>query len=198
VFSTTTLCSLFYSLCSLDIIIFQIYNEGVYISFPSCALKLSNLSIKFYLPTFITHKGSYLLWIRGDLSRSFYNNTSMPPLNDLINYSKIFSKNVLGDFPAVSHLCTISLLAKLARLAMLLHHTPSLENFHGLLSMSLHIVCPCFWISTSFSQLSSSTGWPFHLTKYSKYFFLLVLLPTLLSSMRSIYGFSATGICFVH
>jgi hypothetical protein len=29
-------------------------------------------------------------------------------------------------------------------LAMLLHHTPSLENFHGLLSMSSLTVCLCF------------------------------------------------------
>jgi hypothetical protein len=83
-------------------------------------------------------------------------------------------------------------------LAMLLHHTPSVENFHGLLSMSSCMVCPCFWISASVSQLASSTGWFFHLTRYSKYFFRLVLLLTLLSSMYSIYDFSATGICFVH
>jgi hypothetical protein len=83
-------------------------------------------------------------------------------------------------------------------LAMLLHHTPSLENFHGLLSMSSHMVCPCFWISASFSQLASSTGCPFHLTRYSKYSFLLVLLLTLLSSILSICGFSAIGICLAH
>jgi hypothetical protein len=90
-----------------------------------------------------------------------------------------------------------SALARLI-LAMLLHHTPSLENFHGLLSMSSCMVCPCFCISASVSQLASSTGWFFHLTRYSKYYFRLVLLLTLLSSMHSICGFSATGICFVH
>jgi hypothetical protein len=159
---------------------------------------MSNLSIKFYLPTFITHKGSYLLWTRVDHSRSFYNNTSMPPLNDFINISKHFQK-------MCSVLLQLSLISTLARcwlflhaLAMLLHHTPSLENLHGLLSMSSHTVYPCFYISDSFSQLASSTGWPFHLTKYSKYSFHLVLLPSLLSSMRSICDFSATVICFVH
>jgi hypothetical protein len=68
----------------------------------------------------------------------------------------------------------------LARLMweMLLHHTPSLEKFHGLLSMSSCTVCPCFCISASVSQLASSTGWFFHLTRYSKYCFRLVLLLT--------------------
>jgi hypothetical protein len=83
-------------------------------------------------------------------------------------------------------------------LVMLLHHTPLLETFHGLLSMISHMVCPCLWISTSFSQLASSTGWFFHLTRYSKYCFRLVLLLTLLSSICSICGFSIISICFVH
>jgi hypothetical protein len=106
--------SLLSSLCSMLIIILQLYNEGVYIPFPSCALKLSNLSIKFYLPTFITHKGSYLLWTRVDRSRSFYNNTSMPPLNDFINISKHFQKmcSVLFQLSLISAL--VSLLAMLA------------------------------------------------------------------------------------
>jgi hypothetical protein len=64
--------------------------------------------------------------------------------------------------------------------------------------MSSCTVCPCFKISASVSQLASSTGWSFHFTKYSKYCFLLVFLPTLLSSMRSIWGFCATGNCFCH
>ena len=81
---------------------------------------------------------------------------------------------------------------------MLLHHTPLLENFHELLFMSSCTICPCLRISASFSQLTSSTRCPFHLTKYSKYSFLLVILLILLSIMLSIYGFSATDICFVH
>ena len=83
-------------------------------------------------------------------------------------------------------------------LAMLLHHTPSLVNFHGLLSMRSRMVYPCFWIFASFSQLAYSTRCPFHLTKYSKYSFHLLLLLTLLSSMLSICGFSTIGIYFVH
>jgi hypothetical protein len=98
---------------------------------------------------------------------------------------------VLGAFPSVRCL-------RAGSLKMLLHHTPWLEKFHGLLSMSSCTMCPCFWISTSFSQLASSTGWFFHLTKYSKYYFRLVFLLTLLSSMCSICGLSATSICFVH
>jgi hypothetical protein len=105
-----------------------------------------------------------------------------------------------GDFKIWAGIFQLSFVSALAHLmlAMLLHHTPSLENFHGLLSMSSCTVCPCFCISASFSQLASSTGWPFHLTRYSKYSFRLVFLLTLLSSMHSIYGFSATGICIVH
>jgi hypothetical protein len=45
VFSTTTLCSLLYALCCIDMIIFPLYNEGFYIPFPSCALKLYNLEL---------------------------------------------------------------------------------------------------------------------------------------------------------
>jgi hypothetical protein len=49
-----------------------IHNEGVYIPFPSCALKLSNLSIQFYLPSLITINAFYLLRTRADRSRSVY------------------------------------------------------------------------------------------------------------------------------
>jgi hypothetical protein len=117
--------SLLSSLCSmlLTIIILQLYNEGVYIPFPSCALKLSNLSIKFYLPTFITHKGSYLLWTRADRSRSFYNNTSMPPLNDFINISKHFQK-------MCSVLFQLSLISALARCWLCLHALAMLLHQH--------------------------------------------------------------------
>jgi hypothetical protein len=97
-----------YALCSIDIINFPLYNEGFYISFPSCTLKLSNLIIKFYLPTLITHKVSYLLWTRADHSRSFYNNTCMPSLNDFINISKHFQK----IFSVVFQLSLISALSR--------------------------------------------------------------------------------------
>jgi hypothetical protein len=94
--------------------------------------------------------------------------------------------------------CLLPRAGSLDVLAMLLHHTPSLENFHGLLSMSSCMVYPCFCISASVSQLAYSTGWFFHLTRYSKYCFRLVLFLTLLFSMHSICGLSATGICFFH
>ena len=122
---------------------------------------------------------------------------SMLPLNHYINVSKHFK-----TFQNVKNACCsfqLSLASTLAwLLMMLLHHTPLLENFHELLFMSSCTVCPCLWISTSSSQLASSIGCPFHLTKYSKYYFLLVFLLTLLSTMLSISIFSATGICFVH
>jgi hypothetical protein len=118
-----------------------------------------------------------------------------------IKLSNLCSRNNFKEISKfVLVLVQLSFASTLARLMweMLLHHTPSLENFHGLLSMSSYMVFPCLFISVSVSQLASSTGWSFHLTKYSKYSFRLVFLPTLLSSMHSIYGLSATDICFIH
>ena len=107
---------------------------------------------------------------------------------------------IRSNFKICVGLSSCPIASMLARLMweMLLHHTPSLENFHGLLSMISCMVFPCFCISASFSQLASSSGWFFHLTRYSKYSFCLVFLLTLLSSIHSICGFSATGICFHH
>jgi hypothetical protein len=49
-----------------------IHNEGVYIPFPSCALKLSNLHIQFYLLALTTLNAFYLLRMRENRSRSVY------------------------------------------------------------------------------------------------------------------------------
>ena len=49
-----------------------IHNEGVYIPFPSCSLKLSNLHIQFYLLTLTTINAFYLLRTRENGSRSVY------------------------------------------------------------------------------------------------------------------------------
>jgi hypothetical protein len=49
-----------------------IHNEGVYIPFTSCALKLSNLHIQFYLLALTTLNAFYLLRRRENLSRSIY------------------------------------------------------------------------------------------------------------------------------
>jgi hypothetical protein len=106
----------------------------------------------------------------------------------------VIFKICAGACPTVLRFCA----GLLDVLAMLLHHTPLLEKVHGLLSMSSCTVCPCFCMSALLSQLASSTGWFFHLTRYSKYCFHLVLLLTLLSRMHSICSFSATGIYFVH
>ena len=92
--------------------------------------------------------------------------------------------------PTVFHACAL--------LAMLLYHTPLDEKFHGILSMRSCTDIPCFWISGSPIQLSYFVGHPFHFTKYSKYVFLRVFLPTRRSMIFSICGFSATGICFSH
>jgi hypothetical protein len=166
VFSTTALCSLLYALCSIDIIILQLYNEGVYIPFPSCALKLSNLELNsIYLHSLHIKAPTY--YGRERIAQGPFTiiQACLHLMTSLI-FQNIFKK-------MCSMLFQLSLISALSRcwlclhaLAMLLHHTPSLENFHGLLSMSSHTVCPCFWISASFSQLASSTGCPFHLTKY--------------------------------
>jgi hypothetical protein len=122
--------------------------------------------------------------------------TSTPFLNYFIYVWCIKHQNISNNSSCSKmHWCLFQ--ARLL-LAMLLHHTPSLENFHGLLSMRSCIVCPCFYISSSFSQLASSTGCPFHLTNYSKYSLVMVLLLTLLSNMLSVYGLSATSIFLVH
>jgi hypothetical protein len=49
-----------------------IHNEGVYIPFPSCTLKLSNLHIQFYLLALTTINAFYLLRTRADHSRFDY------------------------------------------------------------------------------------------------------------------------------
>jgi hypothetical protein len=109
--------------------------------------------------------------------------------------SKVFQKHMCWHCPAV---LLYPRAGSLDEVWMLLHHTPRLKRIQGLLSMSSCIMCPCFWITASVSQLASSTGWFFHFTRYSKYCFLLVLFPSRFSSMHSICGFCATGNCFCH
>jgi hypothetical protein len=133
------------------------YNEGVYIPFPSCALKLSNLELNSYLPALTILNDDYLpkdesLKAQGPLQYAkctFINGS----FKICATISKAFSKFMLAC-PAVLRFHAGSL----DELAMLLHHTPRLENFHGLLSMSSCTVCPCFCITASVSQLTSSTG----------------------------------------
>ena len=49
-----------------------IHNEGVYISFPSCTLKLSIVHIQIYLLALTTLNAFYLLRTRANCSRSIY------------------------------------------------------------------------------------------------------------------------------
>jgi hypothetical protein len=127
---------------------------------------------------------------------------SVLPLNYYINIRTFFSKQLKTLLQRAEMCWRLSQLSSASALACCWRCSciilPCLKKFHGLLSMSSRTVCPCFWISASFFQLASSIGCPFHLTKYSKYSFRLVLLLTLLSSMLSICGFSATGICLAH
>jgi hypothetical protein len=91
-------------LCSL--LIFHpvtIHDEGVYIPFPPCALKLSNLHIQVYLLALTTLNAFYLLRMRANCSRSIYiiqvHFIKLPHLCSCIN-SKRNSKFVLAC-PAV-------------------------------------------------------------------------------------------------
>ena len=97
-----------------------IHNKGVYILFPSCARKLSNLHIQFYLLALTTINAFYLLRTRANCSRSIYILQVcfflMAHLRSRNNF-KVISKFVLGSFPAVHCLHTGSL-------EMLLHQKP--------------------------------------------------------------------------
>jgi hypothetical protein len=82
-----------------------IHNEGVYISFPSCALKLSNLHIQFYLLALTTLNAFYLLRTRANRSRSIYiiqvRFIKLPHLCSRINFKRNSKKNCVGACPAV-------------------------------------------------------------------------------------------------
>jgi hypothetical protein len=89
-----------------------IHNEGVYIPFPSSALKLSNIHIQFYLLALTTINAFYLLRTRANCSRSIYilqvRFFLMAHLRSRNNF-KVISKFVLGTFPTVFRLCVGSL-----------------------------------------------------------------------------------------
>jgi hypothetical protein len=127
------------NICSIDHAnVTMIQDEGVYSRFSLLRSKLSNMHLN--LPTHI----NYVLMPSPTTDESgslkiCLQYLSVLPLNYYISFSKIFQKNVSWCFPAVFRPYTCLLLATFA---MILHHTPSLENFHGLLSMSSRMVCP--------------------------------------------------------
>ena len=92
-----------------------IHNEGVYIPFPSCALKLSNLELKSYLPALTILNASYLLRTRVYGSRSrlhlqvwFILMTSFKMAHQ---FQGVF-KTCAGACPAVLHSRTGSLVVR--------------------------------------------------------------------------------------
>jgi hypothetical protein len=131
------------------------------------APKLSNLELNSYQPALTILNVVYLLKDESYPLKVHLQYTKCTSLNLLINVhatvSRCFPKICARRLPTVFRFRAGSLDV----LAMLLHHTPRLENFHGLLSMSSYTVCPFFYISYFLSQLASSTRWPFHLTRYS-------------------------------
>jgi hypothetical protein len=68
-------CSSYSSLHALMLLLnnVTIHNESVYIPFPSCALKISNLELNFYLLALIILNVVYLQRMRAIHSRSIYN-----------------------------------------------------------------------------------------------------------------------------
>jgi hypothetical protein len=119
-----------------------IHNEGVYIWFSSCTLKLSNLHIQFYLLALTPINAFYLLRMRA-ITQGLFRLHKCASLNCHIYVCASNPREIQKFVLALVQLSFASTLACLM-LAMLLHHTPSLENFHGILSMSSRTVCPCF------------------------------------------------------
>ena len=69
--SATQLSLLLYALLNNAPTIVTIHKEGVYILFPSCTLKLSNLHIQFHLLTLTTINDFYLLRMRASAQGPF-------------------------------------------------------------------------------------------------------------------------------
>jgi hypothetical protein len=129
--------------------IIQYTKEGAYIQFALSKSVAINSTIKSYLTT--------LKLINVILSITQY---KCPSLHHLINvwrtnYQIELKKKLAGSS---SCLFLAPRAGSLDEVWMLLHHTPRLKRFHGLLSMSSYTVCPCFCITASVSQLASSTG----------------------------------------
>jgi hypothetical protein len=114
------------------------HNEGVYIPFPSCALKPSNLHIQFYLLALTILNDSYLLRMIAKGSRSDYNVQVRFILMTLLcsrNNSKVISKFVLAC-PAVLRFRAGSLDVKV----MLLHH-------NAMCYIIIHSIVMCYNIT---------------------------------------------------
>jgi hypothetical protein len=118
-----------YSIFPLEIYNYQIYNE-----FLSNSIKTNKC-----LPIYIQYKCA-----------SYMNAFSLNVWRNNIKCFKICAGAVQLFFAPRA--------GSLDEVWMLLHHTPRLKRFHGLLSMSSCTVCPCFCITASVSQLASSTG----------------------------------------
>jgi hypothetical protein len=106
--------------------------------FPSLILNCLIYALK--LPTNIN--AFLVLQTRAGRSRSDYNLLVRLSLTITFKFGASNLQNFLNNVSCAQNVLWLPH-ARLT-LAMLLHHTPSLENFHGLLSMSSRMVCPCF------------------------------------------------------
>jgi hypothetical protein len=132
-----SLCSS--SMLSLLFIIMLQYTMRVSIfRFPSLILNCLIYALK--LPTNIN--AFLVLQTRAGRSRSDYNLLVRLSLTITFKFGASNLQNFLNNVSCAQNVLWLPH-ARLT-LAMLLHHTPSLENFHGLLSMSSRTVFPCF------------------------------------------------------
>jgi hypothetical protein len=134
--------------------------EGAYIPFSLSKAKLSNLDLINLSTCIKSNKCLSYLRTRAYLLKVRYNVQVRSVMNAFIQMaaqqlSKVFQKHMCWRCPAVF---LSPRAGSLDEVWMLLHHTPRLKRFHGLLSMSSCTVCPCFCMTASVSQLASSTG----------------------------------------
>jgi hypothetical protein len=112
--------------CSFFLDNVTMHNEGVYIPFPSCALKLSNLELNFYLPSLTILNVVYLLRTRAKGSRSIYNIQVRP--------SQMAHLRFAQQFQSVFKICagwsSYPIVSTLARLVweMLLHQEALMQQ----------------------------------------------------------------------
>ena len=110
-----------------------IYNEGVYIPFPSCALKLSNLELNSIYFTLTTIISFYLLRTRANCSRSVY----IIQMHSFLIISFKIAHQFQGNFKICAGTCPAAFCFRVGSLEMLLHHI-TLVNSRTSLSNYTH------------------------------------------------------------
>jgi hypothetical protein len=123
--SATQLSLLLYALINNFHSYVTIHNEGVYISFPSCALKLSNLELNSIYFTLTTINAFYLLRTRANCSRSVY----IIQVRFFLMTSFKIAHQLQGNFKICTGTCPAAFCFHAGSLEMLLHHQDVLPKF---------------------------------------------------------------------